>query len=121
MPQQGAGFPAPCPEAMRYLILLALAPLCASAQDKPALRPDELIHLVRQDCGACHGMTLNGGLGSPLTKEALAGRSVDSLVATILQGRPGTPMPPWKTLLSEDEARWIAQQLLAGFPEDKPR
>ena len=106
---------------MRTLMLFAFVPFCASAiaQDEQPVRPDELVHLVRQDCGACHGMTLNGGLGSPLTKEALAGQSVDSLVATILYGRPGTPMPAWKTLLNPDEARWIAQQLLAGFPEDK--
>jgi hypothetical protein len=32
----------------------------------------ELIRLVRQNCRACNGMTLQGGLGTPLTREALA-------------------------------------------------
>jgi cytochrome c55X len=78
----------------------------------------ELIRLVRQDCGSCHGMTLQGGLGTPLTREALTERSAETLAATILYGRPGTAMPAWKTLLSEAQANWIADRLLAGFPEE---
>jgi cytochrome c55X len=35
-----------------------------------------------------------------------------------VHGRPGTPMPPWRALLSEDEARWIANRLAQGFPEE---
>jgi hypothetical protein len=27
-------------------------------------------------------------------------------------------MPPWRSMLSADEARWIAEQLMAGFPKD---
>ena len=80
-------------------------------------RRKELIHLVRQDCGSCHGMTLQGGLGPSLKPEALREKPVDSLVATIYGGRPGTPMPPWHRFLTEDEARWVVDQLLAGFPE----
>jgi len=37
------------------------------------------------------------------------------LVSTILDGRPGTAMPPWKNLLTHDEANWIAEQLLRGL------
>ena len=43
---------------------------------------------------------------------------LDSLVATIYHGRPGTPMPGWKTMISEADARWIAEQLRAGFPNE---
>ncbi len=82
------------------------------------LTAPELIRLVRQDCGACHGMTLKGGLGKPLTREALAGQSAEALAVIILHGKEGTAMPPWKSLLSEAQARWIAEQLLAGFPEE---
>lgn len=74
--------------------------------------------MVRQDCGSCHGMRLTGGLGPALTPEALAKFPLDSLVAVIYHGRPGTPMPPWKAMLSESEARWIAQRLQQGFPEE---
>lgn len=89
----------------------------AFAQD--AAHEQALIRMVRQDCGSCHGMRLSGGLGSALTREALAGKPPESLAATIYDGRPGTTMPPWKALLSMDDAQWIARQLIAGFPEEK--
>ncbi len=73
--------------------------------------------MVRQDCGSCHGLTLKGGLGPPLLPETLAERDVTLLESVILNGRPGTAMPPWRPFLSEDEARWIADQLKKGWPE----
>lgn len=110
---------------MRHCLMLLtglLAPLCASAADLPdAARQQQLVRMVRQDCGSCHGMRLTGGLGPALTREALAGRSPDSVSATIFHGRPGTPMPPWSAMVSEDEARWIAERLLAGFPEESSK
>ena len=83
-----------------------------------AARQQSLIRMVRQDCGSCHGMRLTGGLGPPLTREALADRPLEVVIASIVHGRPGTPMPPWKTMLNEPDAVWIAQQLRAGFPEE---
>lgn len=81
-------------------------------------RKAELVRLVRQDCGSCHGMTLKGGLGPPLTPDSLKEKSLDSLVATVMMGRPGTPMPPWDRFLNEDEARWIVRELQRGFPSE---
>lgn len=52
-----------------------------------------------------------------MTREALADKPVPSLAATIYHGRAGTPMPGWRSLLSEAEAHWIAEQLVNGFPE----
>lgn len=103
--------------------LLLVAPLAASAADgAPApQRIRELVHLVREDCGACHGLTLQGGLGPPLTATALADRPVDSLVATILHGRPGTPMPPFSDFLAPPEAQWVAEHLIRGFPAEVAR
>jgi cytochrome c55X len=75
---------------------------------------DRLSRLVRQDCGSCHGMTLKGGLGKPLTVERLAAWDREQIAAIILNGVPGTPMPPWAPLLSESEARWIANALKTG-------
>ncbi len=84
-------------------------------------RAAELVHMVRQDCGACHGMHLNGGLGPALTPAALKDMPLESVSATIFHGRPGTPMPPWQGLLNETEARWIAQRLLQGFAPEPQR
>jgi cytochrome c55X len=77
-------------------------------------RQAELRHLLTQDCGSCHGLTLKGGLGPALTPPALAGKPPEFLQLTILHGRPGTAMPPWRGLLSEDDSRWLADRLLAG-------
>lgn len=86
-----------------------------------AARSDALVRMVRQDCGSCHGMQLTGGLGPALTREALADKPLEGLVATIYRGRPGTPMPGWQSMLSEPEAQWIAERLMAGFPQEKMR
>lgn len=80
----------------------------------------ELIRLVRQDCGSCHGLSLKGGLGPALLPDTLRDTSADSLLTVILQGRPGTAMPPWKRFLNEEEARWIVAQLQKGFPHEEP-
>lgn len=90
---------------------LAVAP--AAASERP-LDPEKLTHLMRQDCGGCHGLTLKGGLGKPLTAEHLEQWSRDQLAFIILNGVPGTPMPGWRALMSEDEARWIADVLKRG-------
>lgn len=105
------------------LLLLVASPVAlaeavlAPAEPSPE-RQKQLVHLVRQDCGSCHGMTLKGGLGPALTPEALRDKPVDSMVATIHGGRPGTPMPPWRRFLTEAEAQWIVAQLRAGFPAE---
>ena len=109
------------------LALTLLAPAAIAAQGGDASAPPDpqrqqaLVRLVRQDCGACHGMRLTGGLGPPLTRQALAERPLESVVATTLYGRPGTPMPGWKGMLSAADAQWIAERLLAGFPTEGAR
>jgi cytochrome c55X len=74
----------------------------------------DLERLVRQDCGSCHGMTLKGGLGPDLRATRLAGRNKAEIARIILDGVPGTAMPPWRPLLSEGEALWIANYLMSG-------
>jgi len=79
-------------------------------------RQAELLNLVRQDCGSCHGLLLTGGLGLPLTPEALREKPPEALKETILHGRNGTTMPPWSPFLTDAEAGWIVQMLLKGLP-----
>ena len=73
-----------------------------------------LTHLLEQDCGSCHGMTRKGGLGSPLLPEVLRERDDDTLVTIILDGIPGTPMPPWRPLMNAEEAQWLVDLLRKG-------
>jgi len=99
---------------------LALVTGAVAAADpaEPARRA-ELVSLVRQDCGACHGMTLNGGLGPALTRAALRDKPATSLVATVLYGRPGTAMPPWRPFVTEAEAAWIVRRLQEGTLDER--
>ena len=77
-------------------------------------RQAELHNLLLQDCGSCHGMTMKGGLGPALTPEVLKTKSRQMIEVTILQGRPGTPMPPWNGILTKEEVRWLVDKLYAG-------
>ena len=101
------------PLEIAFAFALALAAGCAQAAD----RAGELTALVREDCGSCHGMTLKGGLGAPLLPSDLEGKDAASLAAIILDGVPGTPMPPWRGMLSGADARWIAERLKQGLPQ----
>jgi cytochrome c55X len=97
--------------------VLFLASTAALAAEPDAVRQKELVRMVRQDCGSCHGMTLQGGLGPALLPDTLRDKPPEGLAATIYYGRPGTPMPPWKSFLSESEADWIVNKLMSGFPQ----
>ncbi|BAV32587.1 cytochrome C [Sulfuricaulis limicola] len=98
------------------IILAALSALWSgtACAEISASRQAELMHLLVQDCGSCHGLTLKGGLGPALTREALNGKAPIMLREVILHGRPGTPMPPWKSFMSAPEADWLVQVLLEG-------
>lgn len=95
-------------------LVVALVAATASASAEEIADAGKLANLVRQDCGSCHGLTLRGGLGKPLTSENLGVWNREQLVSIILDGVPGTPMPPWRALLSEGDARWIADRLQQG-------
>lgn len=99
-------------------LFLAMAALTVTASELPQKRQQQLDHLLKQDCGSCHGMTMKGGLGPSLRLDDIQGHTIDSLKATILLGRPGTAMPPWNRLLSEADANYLAEQILAGVGED---
>ena len=83
----------------------------------PAVEPArqaQLKHLLLQDCGSCHGMTLKGGLGPALLPNHLKDKPDALLVATILEGRAGTAMPPWRSELTEADAQWLVELLREG-------
>lgn len=105
--------------ATEYVAHSSTASSTSSSTAISAARRGELISLVRQDCGSCHGLTLKGGLGPSLLPEALKDKSADYLKSIILHGRPDTAMPPWQRFLSEAEAEWIVFNLQKGFPSER--
>ena len=94
------------------LVIFCPAPAMAEAPD--AGRQAQLLYLLKHDCGSCHGMTRKGGLGPALLPENLRDFPPEFLVTTILDGRPGTPMPPWRGELSEADAHWLVEALNRG-------
>lgn len=103
------------------MLILSLVTMPVIAQPSVSVeRQQELLQLLRNDCGACHGLTMKGGLGLPLTPEALKEKDSTGLLLTILDGRPGTAMPPWRRFLSEADARWMLEQLQRGLPAREP-
>jgi cytochrome c55X len=94
--------------------LLATGTAVVMAETPDAGRQAQLLYLLKHDCGSCHGMTRKGGLGPALLPENLHDRPDELLVNTILDGRPGTPMPPWRGELSDADARWLVKALNRG-------
>ncbi|RCV88949.1 c-type cytochrome [Billgrantia montanilacus] len=93
-------------------LLLSATALAESREDGlDPQRQAELETLLYQDCGSCHGMTLRGGLGPALPRDRMEGFSVEALAHIIQYGIPGSAMPGWKSLLSDEEARWLAEHL----------
>ena len=97
--------------------LTAAVFVATSAFAADTLDPAALKRLVHQDCGSCHGLSLKGGLGPDLRAHNLQHYDVDVLTTVILDGIPDTPMPPWRPLMTEEEAEWIARYLLT--PEEQ--
>ncbi len=106
-----------------FMALLLVSGICGvrtvgAGEDAPSLaRRGELIQLLERECGSCHGATLAGGMGPSLLPEILSERDTEGIINVILDGRPGTAMPPWRPFLSEGEARWLATRLQAKDPE----
>jgi len=94
--------------------VILISPAQAGADDPVPARQTELLYLLEQDCGSCHGLTRRGGLGPSLLPRDIVDKPDEGLVDAILQGRPGTPMGPWAFEISEEEAFWLVRQLRIG-------
>ncbi|MBI2992813.1 MAG: cytochrome c [Gammaproteobacteria bacterium] len=100
-------------------LLVALGTLPGGAVAGPdAAREGELLNLLRHDCGSCHGLRLEGGLGPSLTVASLSGKPSGLLIDVIRNGRAGTAMPPWQGMLQDEEIAWLVDQLLTGVHAD---
>ncbi|MDD5578675.1 MAG: cytochrome c [Methylobacter sp.] len=92
---------------MKKLLLLMLFSSTGFAGELSTERQNTLRNMLNNDCGACHGLMLKGGMGPALLPDNLAGKPDEYLAATILNGRKGTAMPPWQAFISHDEALWL--------------
>jgi len=83
------------------------SPALTDGQPSPS-RQLQLRRMLEHDCGSCHGLRLTGGLGPAIHAEAMRQLPQAAIAATIYQGRPGTPMPAWKSMITAAEADWLA-------------
>jgi ABC-type amino acid transport substrate-binding protein len=63
------------------------------------------VRVYSRSCAECHGLNAQGGALAP-SLTAFKGTD-DDFVRTVLNGRPGTGMPPFKGLVSEEDIRQI--------------
>lgn len=100
---------------MRTIWLLGLLSFAAVADEPNPQRQQELLNLLKHDCGSCHGLPPKGGLGPSLMPEALADKDDAVLIEAIQKGRAGTAMPPWQPFLNGEEIRWLVGRLRQGI------
>jgi len=68
-------------------------------------------------CVVCHGEGGEGVAGyTPSLRPILRSRSEAELRQAIKEGKPGTEMPAWGTLLSQDEVEGLLRFLKESVP-----
>jgi mono/diheme cytochrome c family protein len=90
------------------LPLIILPPVVLAGE--PARQPDPFADPYAEHCAACHGAHLEGAAqGTPLAGVALRrGDSMESLMKSIRDGVPGTPMPAFARTLDEVQVKRLA-------------
>ncbi len=69
------------------------------------------------NCAACHGMELEGGIGTPLVDaDWQHGSEPMQILKTILDGVPEKGMPPWRAGLGETRSAEITAYILSKNP-----
>ena len=82
---------------------------CGGSESAPTSTPTpsaiDAGALYETNCVACHGANRQGmtNLGPALTPQSLAELSDAETKDTILNGRSGTAMTPWKDILNSEE------------------
>jgi mono/diheme cytochrome c family protein len=69
--------------------------------------------LFLANCAVCHGMRGEGDRGPSLITGPAASYTVDELVAKIARGKPLAGMPRFKTTLSSEQIRAVAEYIVS--------
>jgi mono/diheme cytochrome c family protein len=93
--------------------LVVVAVLFAPALPASA-QVDEGKTIFEDNCVACHGEDLSGGVGKPLNAGSeAAGKTDEELTTIITNGVSGTAMPPWGEKLSSDQISAVLSYIRA--------
>ncbi len=86
------------------VLVASVAGVCALLAQSGQRRPDPAAETYRNVCAGCHGATLSGGRAPTLLDDTWRfGGDDASVTQSILDGRPGTEMPPFRSALSDAE------------------
>ncbi len=94
--------------ALSYVAAVSLAVTMAQAGTSKM----NFAKMYEKECQGCHGPIHQGGVGADLRPKALKKKNKQMLVDTILEGRPGTAMPSWKSKFSRDDAAGMVDWLM---------
>jgi len=71
----------------------------------------DVANVFEKECQGCHGPNHEGGVGADLRPNKIAKKNSYMLAQTILNGRPGTAMPPFKDKLNKADAQKMVDYL----------
>jgi cytochrome c oxidase cbb3-type subunit III len=72
------------------------------------------LSVYQTNCGACHGMTLEGGIGPNLKDgQWLHGGSPHEVMQTISDGVPAKGMPAWGPILGPERVKQVTAYVLS--------
>jgi mono/diheme cytochrome c family protein len=111
------GFPTLSQDDLRALVTYTsqLAPSNQTTPGEIATHALDPRRLYEQNCANCHGMTgaADGIAAAPLPRPPANFQLVQPTAAAALRvitdGVPGTAMPPWKTKLTDEEGKMLAE------------
>jgi cytochrome c oxidase cbb3-type subunit III len=70
--------------------------------------------VYQANCAACHGMTLDGGIGVALNDgEWIHGGSPQEVLRVVVEGVPARGMPAWGPILGPERARQVTAYVLS--------
>lgn len=75
----------------------APSPTSAAEQFKPVVK------LYQDACSGCHGPQRQGATGPALIPQRIGGVGDEFIKTILLNGRPGTAMPPWKGVITDSQ------------------
>jgi cytochrome c oxidase cbb3-type subunit 3 len=71
-----------------------------------------------RNCVACHGPTLEGGIGpSFMDEEWIHGGQASDVLRTIVEGVPAKGMVPWQGILSPEQINQVAAYVISKHSE----
>jgi len=86
--------------------------LVTLSKDSQAMKTGERLFITY--CTTCHGSDARGATGFPNLRDTdwLYGGEAETIKTTIMNGRSGA-MPPWKAVLSDDDARNVTEYVVS--------